>query len=175
MSWEYNNYLEEHISNVKKGFDWLSENLPDIIWKGPGLDTAYGNIVDHDKSKYDEEEYPAYDRYFYGGNKSFQVMQDFNKAWLHHIHKNPHHWQHWVLINDDEKDGTVAIAMPYCYIIEMVCDWWSFSWKTGKLEEIFNWYEQHKDRMILEEQTRKTVENILEKIREKLKKMSTNG
>lgn len=171
MSWEYNNYLEEHISNVKKGFDWLSENLPSIIWKGVGLDISYGNITVHDKSKYDPEEYVAYDRYFYGGNRSFLVIQEFNKAWLQHIHNNPHHWQHWVLINDDEEDGTVAIEMPYRYIIEMICDWWSFSWKNEKLNEIFDWYEQHKDRMILADRTRKTVEDILEKIREKLEEL----
>src|SRR5688572_29402107 len=25
----------------------------------------------------------------------------FDKAWLHHQHRNPHHWQHWLLREDD--------------------------------------------------------------------------
>nr|DAE02562.1 MAG TPA: hypothetical protein [Siphoviridae sp. ctmYS12] len=28
--------------------------------------------------------------------------------------------------------------MPYNYIIEMICDWWAFSWNKGNLQEIFN-------------------------------------
>ena len=56
--------------------------------------------------------------------------------------------------------------MPTYYIIEMICDWWSFSWKTGDLYEIFNWYEKRKDYIQLSESTRKIVEDILTKIRD---------
>ena len=58
--------------------------------------------------------------------------------------------------------------MPIENIIEMICDWWSFSWNTGNLYEIFEWYEEHKNNMILSENTRGTVEYILEKIKEVL-------
>ena len=50
----------------------------------------------------------------------------------------------------------------------MIGDWWSFSWKTGNLYEIFDWYDTHKNRMILSEHTRELVEEILEKIKVKL-------
>ena len=58
--------------------------------------------------------------------------------------------------------------MPYNYIIEMICDWWAFSWNSGNLNEIFDWYDEHKNYMKLSDATRKTVENILSKIKEKL-------
>lgn len=89
-------------------------------------------------------------------------------AWLHHIHENPHHWQYWVLVNDDPEEGAIALDIPYKYVIEMICDWWSFSWKTGNLYEIFDWYDAHKNHMILSEYTRELVEEILEKIKVKL-------
>ena len=54
------------------------------------------------------------------------------------------------------------------YIIEMICDWWAFSWKKGELYEIFSWYDKHKDYMKLSPKTRKKVEDILDIIREKL-------
>ena len=60
------------------------------------------------------------------------------------------------------------LDMPLNYIFEMICDWWSFSWKTGKLTEIFSWYDAHKDYMKLSGRTRKTVEDILDKIKSKL-------
>ena len=119
----------------------------------------------------DPEEYDAYDKYFYGRNKSYAVVQDFNKAWLHHIHHNPHHWQHWVLINDDPGEGMVILDMPYMYVVEMICDWWAFSWKKENLHEIFSWYDEHKDYMKLSKNTRKTVEDILDKIKQKLEEL----
>ena len=122
----------------------------------------------HDASKSTPDEYDAYDAYFYGNNKSYAVVKAFNYAWLHHIHSNPHHWQFWILINDDPDEGMVIMDMPYNYIIEMICDWWAFSWASGNLDEIFNWYDQHKDYIKLSDQTRKTVEDILSKIKEKL-------
>lgn len=154
MSYNYDEYLYDHIANVVNAHNWLIEHgIVDAI-----------ELKDHDKSKYSAEEYKAYDDYFYG-NKSYKVVRDFNYAWLHHIHNNPHHWQYWVLQHDDEPEET--LEMPYDYVVEMICDWWSFSWKSKNLYEIFDWYEKHKD-MKLHEKTRKLVEKILESIREKL-------
>lgn len=178
MSWQYDVYLVNHTTNVINGLEWLQENLSDLII--PEFD--FSNITHfHDRSKYQEPEYSAYDAYFYGNNKSYQVKEDFNYAWLHHIHNNPHHWQYWVLINDEEKDGTLALEMPYEYVIEMICDWWSFSWdrwsfsrKSESLYGIFDWYENHKDRMILGDNTRKLVEKILNEMRMKLDESNRN-
>ena len=50
----------------------------------------------------------------------------------------------------------------------MICDWWAFSWRNGDLTEIFDWYGKHKDYMKLSDKTRKTVEGILSKIKDKL-------
>ena len=58
--------------------------------------------------------------------------------------------------------------MPYNYIIEMICDWWAFSWSNGNLYEIFGWYEEHKNYIKLSDKTRLTVELILTDIKEKL-------
>lgn len=83
-------------------------------------------------------------------------------------HRNPHHWQYWVLINDEPKEGTILIEMPYPYIIEMICDWWAFSWIKGNLSEMFAWYKDHADYIKMHNNTRSIVEEILEMIRTKL-------
>lgn len=158
MSAEYNTYIIEHVDNVKKAYMWLKDHN---IIKEDILDQL--NL--HDASKYTDEEYKAYDDYFYG-IKTKAVKEAFNYAWLHHIHHNPHHWQYWVLVNDE--DGTVGLEMPENYVYEMVCDWWAFSHKSGNLKEIFDWYKSHKKNMILHEKTRKFVEDLLDKIKKVL-------
>ena len=164
MSVQYDNYLTEHKENVAKGFRWLQENIHEVIEDGLEWQIRFN----HDVSKTDPEEYDAYDAYFYGNNRSYAVVQNFKNAWLRHIHNNPHHWQHWILINDEPKEGMVVIDMPYIYVVEMICDWWSFSWKKGDLNEIFSWYEDRKDYMKLSANTRRSVEYILGKMKDKL-------
>lgn len=174
MSKEYDEYIKQHKDNVYKAFQWLTENLPEIF------DNELRNMCEsscrylHDTSKNDPYEYDAYDRYFYGRNKSYEVVQDFNRAWLHHIHNNPHHWQYWILLNDEPDEGEIILDMPDVYIIEMVCDWMSFSIAKGDLNEIFNWYDEHKDYMKLSDYTRMKVEGILNKIHMKLSESDAN-
>lgn len=176
---EYERYLTQHIDNVKQGYEWIKDNLPHLLDEHNFIeDTAYygelDDIIDqHDSSKYRRIpetsnyyelrcEYDAYAEYFYG-EKTEETKEAFDRAWLAHIHSNPHHWQHWVLVNDD--DGTKALDMPYVFIIEMICDHWSFSWKENNLYEIFDWYDDHKETMILSDKTRLTYERILSEIK----------
>lgn len=171
MSLAYGEYLCNHIDNVNRGYEWFKENLPELLGD---IDYTY-QIGGHDQSKFMPEEYEPYDEYFYGKDKNDPAVKlNFQYAWLHHIHNNPHHWQYWILHNDEPGEGMVILDMDYCYIIEMICDWMSFSFKKGNLMEIFSWYDAHKDYMKLSNQTRKTVEHILDKMREKLEEENGN-
>lgn len=169
MSREYNIYISQHKENVRNAYEWMTVHIPDKL--PTGLSSALDNILSHDASKYEDDEYKAYDRYFYGGNRSYQVLEDFNRAWLTHIHRNPHHWQHWILCQDNPKEGEIILDMPIQYIVEMICDWWAFSWIKGDLTEIFKWYDERKDYIKLSPKTRKTVDDILAAIREELDKL----
>lgn len=168
MSKKYDEYLSNHLECVKDAFNWFVENMPEIFLDEVQQDEISKQCLeDHDKSKWDPEEYQPYDNYFYG-NKSYEVVREFNQAWLRHIHNNPHHWQHWILINDNPDEGEIILDMPDNYIIEMICDWWSFSWKTGDLYEIFKWYSERKQYIKLSDTTREKVENILNSMEDKL-------
>lgn len=167
MSYEYDQYLIRHRCNVQKAYYWLSTNLPEVVGDYD-RDVIWQVVFTHDISKDDPEEYEAYDAYFYGNNRSHEVVTAYQRAWLRHIQRNEHHWQHWVLINDDPAEGTVALEMPHNYILGMICDWWSFSIEKENLEEIFDWYAEHKDYMLLAPKTRETVEDILSKLAKRL-------
>ena len=168
MSRKYNAYLAKHKASVLLAFEWLCDNVPDIV----ECEKVFENIWNHDNSKIDNE-YLEYDAYFYPNESSMRWdagvrEQYFNEAWLHHIHNNPHHWQHHVLIHDDPTIGTTCLEMKLEDIVEMICDWWSFGWASGNLFEIFDWYDKHKDHIQLHPKTRALVEDILSKIKAKL-------
>ena len=165
MSDKYARYLSEHISNVGKAATWIVDNLRDEIdMSDDEVGRLVRNVRHHDRSKYGADEYFPYDAYFYGEPDA----DAFDRAWLHHIHHNPHHWQHWLLMNDDGKyrdpDKLSVLEMPKEYAVEMVADWWSFSWKTGNLDEVLGWYDTHRDNIILHDETRAYVERILDGI-----------
>lgn len=173
MSEQYNKYLKEHRENVWRACDKLLTEVLGVEWFmyhniEYGLHSElHNNVENHDKSKYELfEEYMPYDNYFYG-ERNDEVEERFAYAWLHHIHKNPHHWQHWILNNDD---GTTKILdMPVVYIVEMICDWWAFSLKQNKPLEIISFYEKNKNNMMLSDKTRLIVESILDKIERRYK------
>ena len=186
MSREYDLYLAEHIANVQKGWIWMQENILHEV--ASPLRKLYGipddeividifainDLVEaHDRSKTDPEEYYAYDEYFYGPpaiRNSSATVEAFDAAFLRHIHKNPHHWQHWVLIHDDPNEKFEAMEMPLDYIFEMICDWWTFSWKAGDLTEVFQWFEDRKQHIVFHKRTGKAVSIILNEMKNLLER-----
>lgn len=178
MSIDYDNYLKMHKACVSHGVMWLLHfgKLNDIL---PKINTQQllENVAQHDASKYLPEEYAAYDDYFYG-KKTKEVEEAFDYAWLHHLHCNPHHWQYWILKEDDSLASSDSMAIkcleiPDVYILEMIADWWSFSWKNylfshdkDDLYEIFNWYNDHLDKICMHPASKKKVEQLLDLIRD---------
>ena len=127
----------------------------------------------HDMSKFLPSEFGPYARFFYGPKgddlrseakkKGYYheagTNGEFDLAWLKHQKKNSHHWQYWLLIQDD--DPTNALEMPYRTIVEMVCDWRGAGKAQGHGDDLIPWYEAHADKMVLAPITRATVEAII--------------
>lgn len=167
MSVQYDDYLKQHHAYVKKAYHWIKRSLPEVLIDIPGVD--YSWYIDfHDDSKTIPDEYEAYDAYLFG-RKTKQVEANYKRAKLEHRHRNPHHWEYWVLLS---SDGPATILdMEYPYIIEMICDWWSFSWAADDLFLIFDWYEEHKKYIKFSKKTKATVEEILQKLEAKIIKV----
>jgi Family of unknown function (DUF5662) len=84
----------------------------------------------------------------------------FDQAWLHHQHRGPHHWQHWVLRNDD--GSTVALEIPKRFATEMLCDWIGAGKAImGAKANTPAWYLKNKEQIMLHPATREWVENSL--------------
>lgn len=130
-------------------------------------------LVIHDWSKLTPAEWGPYVNKFYGNWGSVDSLGEadrvkarvdaaFDAAWLHHIHNNPHHWQHWVLKED--SGGTKYLPMPYKFVCEMVADWMGAGRAiTGKWD-VMGWYERNAKRIQLHPKTRKQVEGLLRSV-----------
>ena len=70
-------------------------------------------LLIHDWSKFLPSEYSVYKKRF--TSKEY-TEEEWEKAWLHHIHFNPHHHEHWMIKGQ-------AIRMPDVFVKEMVIDW----------------------------------------------------
>jgi hypothetical protein len=120
-------------------------------WK---LGIAWQGFV-HDWSKFLPDEWLPYAEYFYGWGYN---QSEFDKAWLLHQKRSPHHWQYWVLMEDSGK--TKALDMPLRYRKEMLADWRGAGMAQGK-PDTAAWYAKNKERMVLHPDTRAWIEKML--------------
>ena len=146
---EYKEYILAHKDRVEKFASWLEENCPEVF-DGVELDTFFDLIKAHDESKFSEEEFEPYAKKWHlDGIKT----PEYSAAWEHHYMNNEHHPEYW--LGED---------MPYIYILEMICDWGSFSIDKGDLKELSDfYYNKAKDdpEKNLSENTKIIIEEIL--------------
>lgn len=119
-------------------------------------------LIMHDLSKFRPKEWTAYARTFYkpDGTKQYLPTENFELAWLHHQHHNPHHWQYWLLRCDDGR--IQHMDMPGEYLREMVADWAGAGRAiTGKWD-VAEWYAKNRSTIKLSAITRQRVEIILQ-------------
>ena len=51
--------------------------------------------------------------------------------------------------------------MPTIYLIEMFCDWWSFSFAKNDPMEILDWYNKNKESINLRDKEIETIQKLL--------------
>jgi len=86
----------------------------------------------------------------------------FNLGWNAHQKRNKHHWQYWVMIEDDSGImGRKGLPMPDRYRREMLADWRGAGRAYGT-PDTRAWYLRHRHQMLLHLETRSWLEWQLE-------------
>lgn len=136
-----------------------------VLMAGLKLHVPLWQLIIHDWTKFLPSEWTPYVHYFYRkdlqeaemrqGMSDYGVLEAapygvfiedrFNMAWNLHQKRNKHHWQYWVLMNDD---GPVwPMPIPDRYMREMVADWCGAGRAiTGKWD-VRTWYDKNKDKI----------------------------
>jgi len=141
---------------IHKWFVMLACFHEGLFWQG----------LTHDLSKFLPSEWAPYANSFYGpwdyADRPVGVSDAFDRAWLLHQHRNPHHWQYWCLREDD--GDLKALPMPKAAVKEMLCDWYGAGraiqgashegWK-----EVARWYSEQSQ--VLHESTRWEIRRFL--------------
>jgi hypothetical protein len=136
--------------------EWIKKRFLELLrpWQGQPSDYA---------QRHAEYEWPA---------EVARRDAAFNVAWLKHQHRNPHHWQHWLLAEDNpskrletpQSSGTpraFPLPMPDHFVREMVADWMGAGRAITGTWEAGSWYERNRDNVVVDSETRRKVEVLL--------------
>jgi hypothetical protein len=117
--------------------------------------------VHHDDSKFDLEEYDAYEeafpnlqKYAYGSEEHRAELRKIKPAIEHHYQNNRHHPEYF---------GNVGIAgMNLLDLIEMVCDWVAASQRKGSQTDLLKSLQINKTRFDIDDQLFLIIMNTVE-------------
>jgi len=104
----------------------------------------YWRGITHDMSKLRPSEFFPYAKFFYGSSYN---QHEFDFAWLLHQKRNKHHWQWWILREDD--GGTKVFQMDLESVEEMVCDWIGAGRAINGKNDCVEWYRANRHKMQL--------------------------
>lgn len=137
-----------HVYHVRQAGEWLGVLRP--------------QLESHDFTKFTLAEFPHYAQQFHGDKAD---PNGFAVAWLHHVHHNPHHWQHWCFPDQYELKGSNLengrIPMPEHYVLEMVADWMGASQAYTGSMDMTKWLLINLPKLQLHSETWKTLNTIL--------------
>lgn len=149
---------------LQKHQDSLMRHIEAVHEAGEMLGVPKEQLEVHDLSKFSYEEFAPYARHFHGGG----APQAFARAWLHHIHHNPHHWDHWVFPdNYTPRDSFVergAVEMPGRFVLEMIADWIGSSVVYTGSDNMTQWLKQNFPRIRVHTHTASLLRKKLDEI-----------
>lgn len=130
-----------------------------VFKAGRKLRVGLWQLIVHDLSKFRPSEFIPYARFWDGGERIGEPKAEYERAWGLHTLRNPHHWQHWLLIK--EGGEIVPLEMPIKYVREMIADWsgaqriYQGGWNPRA------WYMARREKILLHYKTRNLVQALL--------------
>lgn len=146
----------------------LIKHITFVREAGEKLGVDKRQLANHDNSKWSTEEFLPYAINFQGDKSPVlkgDVKEDFARAWLHHIHCNPHHWQHWIFPDGyspkETKIENGVMIMPSAYALEMIADWMGASMAYTGFWDMTDWLYKNMPNVRLHSFTAQYVRGVL--------------
>jgi len=162
---------------IHKWYVFIECSKRGIIWRG----------IKHDMSKFLPSEFFAYANFFFNpdgtrrpkginSGLSSQQIADCDRAWVHHVNWNDHHYNYWVedphnsISIKDVVNKRQAVIMPLPVMKEMISDMIGASKAQGHPDPEIgarDFFYDHKDRIILHPVTQawmmESFDNLMKK------------
>lgn len=119
----------------------------------------YWRALKHDWTKFLPPEFAAYMRRTECDRVGRPARGPFyDSTLLHHYCLNSHHWQHWVLLENDGRYH--PLEMPYDDAVEMVCDWVGRG-RAPDSRGLDAWWAANRAHIMLHPHTQDLVERLI--------------
>ena len=144
---DYLDYLEEHIINVEKAFQYIKEQCKneEVFTNEYLYNLLYNDVMNHDVSKFSQDEFISYRQFFFSldtENES-DAKKGFDVAWNCHQRDNNHHQENWTkFCNESDIKQKV-------YCMHMIIDQYAMSLKFNDSPK--NYYLKNKKRIKIPE------------------------
>ena len=120
----------------------------------------------HDLSKYSYTELKMC-KYWTGKGSPHQACREqigYSPSWIHHYHKNKHHFQYWW--DENEVGKIIPIKMPYKYVVESFCDMVgaskAYGGNTWTPMSVWNyWQSKCKGKRLMHHESEYLIEKLL--------------
>lgn len=162
---KYVQYVIDHRSRVRRAYETYLKKYctPDEQVK---LDYRM-KVHDLDKLNIADGTFDIrVDYYHPSGNQAQNISiplptetAEFAQASELHKKSNPHHWEYWLVGEED-----IPTEMSKISLIEMLADWSSFQFIKNAKGNAHTWYAAHKDEIKLHPKTRKELQRYLDLI-----------
>ena len=136
---------------------FFRHKLEVLKWSRKIRGCSLWRILCHDLSKLRWSEWGPHVHYFFG-EQNTSTLEALDVAYMKHIHRNPHHFAHWVLVLPNA--GVKCLRIPSPYREELLCDWLARGETSG--EDAISWYVHHMQTIGLHPETRFYLETQLE-------------
>lgn len=81
----------------------------------------------------------------------YEFWKNSSEAYKHHIKINPHHYEYWILNNDN------FIEMSRKYALELICDYLA----NQKIKQVYEWWNDNRSILKIHEDTKCYINNVL--------------
>ena len=128
-----------------------------LFHTGRKFGVSYYSIIVHDLSKFSLTEIRHYSRQFFAPDEE-KNWDEFRRGWHHHVMRNPHHWEYWVLSG---RSVEKPMEMPEKFAREMVADWMAASRAYTGSWDMHRWLCKNWNKVKLHPNTREFVLELL--------------
>lgn len=153
--------MKQYISYIK----YLLRHKYQVIKVGLTIGgIPFFQLLMHDMSRFFPREFSAYANTYYdkdGKSKPYESNDKMDAAWSIHQKRNKHHYQYWVII--DEQHGHYCLEIPTRYIKEMAADMIAMGQIVDGSLSAWEYYMKNRDRFYINNASRLLFEELLMK------------